>query len=247
MRRRSTYYGKSCSIVHTFVHSQCLEWSESLVVIHCQYTVKMGKVTGTHKAVGRIRAVTQHTFFSQFFNGRNNYLLFLRPQQTVVTGMRIQRKYGNARRSYAKVLLQRAVEDRQLLLYQFLGKRRCNLPYRNMPGHQCHPEIVFHQNHQSLPAIAQLLFNILRMAGERKLFRLYGMFVDRSSDNNVNQSCLVFLNRFLQSAKCGLASLRVGFGELNLHFIIRTVHNTQTIRRSLGRRIYNTEIRRQVQ
>ena len=161
--------------------------------------------------------------------------------------MRIQRKYGNARRPYAKVLLQRTVEDRQLLLYQFLGKRRCNLPYRNMPGHQCHPEIVFHQNHQSLPAIAQLLFNILRMAGERKLFRLYGMFVDRSSDNNVNQSCLVFLNRFLQSAKCGLCPPqgRVWRTQPSLHHPYSSQHSNDSAQ--LGRRIYNTEIRRQVQ
>ena len=31
-------------VVHTFIHGQCLERSQSLIVIHGQYSVKMGEI-----------------------------------------------------------------------------------------------------------------------------------------------------------------------------------------------------------
>ena len=40
----------------------------------------MSKVTGTHKAISRIRTITQYAFPRQFFNGRDDYFLLFRTQ-----------------------------------------------------------------------------------------------------------------------------------------------------------------------
>jgi len=161
--------------------------------------------------------------------------------------MRIQRKHCNTRCADSKILLQGAVEYLQFFLYQFFGDASGYLFNGNMSGHQCYPEVIFHQNHKGLLAISQFLLYILRMSGEGKLLRLDGMLVDGSCDNHVYHSLLIFLNGFFQCTKCSFTSFNVRFRELNLYFIIRTVHYTQAIGNRFGGGVDDTEIGRQVQ
>ena len=207
----------------------------------------MSEIAWTHKAVSRIRSIAQDASGRHLFQCRNDNFFFFFSQQTFISRMRIQRKYGNARCIDSEVLFQRLVEDSQFLLYQFLRYSRSNLTDRDMPGNQCHPEIIFHQNHQWLGTIAQSLFYIFRMTGKCKSFRLNGMLVDGSCDNHVNQSLFIFLDSSFQSTECSLSGFRICLWEFYFHFIIRAVHYTQTVVSRFRSRAHDTEVRRQIE
>ena len=135
MCRRSTHYRQSCRIVYSVIHSQRLERSQPLVVVHRQYSVEMRIIARSHKAVGSIRSVTKNPLFLHFLHGRDNHFLFFRTQQTAVSGMRIERQHRNTRSTDAEILLQAMMKDHQLFLNQFLRNRSRNLSDRDMRRH----------------------------------------------------------------------------------------------------------------
>ena len=117
-------------------------------------------IAGSHKTVGRIRTETLYMAFYHFLDGRLDNRCLFRTDQSVVTGMRVQRENGNAGIVDTEILFQRLMEDFQFLHDQFLGQVRSNFPYRNVTGYQCHAEIAFQQNHQGLVAFPYPFFNI---------------------------------------------------------------------------------------
>ena len=59
-------------------------------MIHSQYSIKMSIHLRPEETVGRIRSERHYPFFLGLIDGRNDNRLFLAPQQTGLTGVRIE-------------------------------------------------------------------------------------------------------------------------------------------------------------
>ena len=199
MCRRSADNRQTCGEVHALIHSQRLERSQSLVVIHGQNSIKIATVTRAHESISRERTETLNALCHHFLHSRNNYFGFFATQQSVVTSMRVQREYGNTRRINTEISLQRMMENGHLLNNQFFCNGRSDILNRDMTCNQSHTEIILHQDHQRLVSITHTLFNIFCMSWESEVLRLDGMLVDWSCNKYINQTFAIILQCFFQS------------------------------------------------
>ena len=180
--------------------------------------------------------------FYHFLDGRLDNRCLFRTDQSVVTGMRVQRENGNAGIVDTEILFQRLMEDFQFLHDQFLGQVRSNFPYRNVTGYQCHAEIAFQQNHQGLVAFPYPFFNIFGVSREMEDIRLDGMLVDRSRNQYVEYPFRVIVQRSFQGRQSCLSGLHGRFGQFHLQFLFRAIDDVQPSVLNIRRRIDDAEI-----
>ena len=219
MRRRCTYDGQPCGVVHPLVHGECLEGCQSLIVIHSQYTVEVHIVARAHESVGRIGSETQYSLGLHFLHGRYDYACFLSANQAVVSRVGIEREDGYARRVDAEILLQRAVENLELFHDAVLGHPFHDVSYGHMTGDECHAEIAFQQNHECLASIAHAFFNVFGMSGEVECFRLDGILVDRGCNEHINFSILIVGQCSFQCIECRLSCFGRRLSQFHLQFV----------------------------
>src|SRR5690606_8467214 len=114
MVRRGPYNRQTSRVINAGMECDVFERYQALVMIHGQYGIKFPvRITG-EKAVSRIRAETEDTFFFCLLKSRDDDVLLFRPDQSVVACMRIQTQYGNFGFLYPKVLLKGGMHDTEL-------------------------------------------------------------------------------------------------------------------------------------
>ena len=103
---RSAHKRQPGGEVHTSLPGKSLEGGEPLVVIHRHNSVKLPVVAHSEEAVGCEGTECERSVLTGLVDGRYYHLLFLRPEQTSVAGMWIQRQHGYAGSHYAEILFQ---------------------------------------------------------------------------------------------------------------------------------------------
>ena len=93
------------SDIHAVFCSKGLEGRQSLIVIHCQHSIKMAVHACAEETVSSIRAETLHSLVAHSIDSRNNGCLFLATQKTSVAIVRIKAKHGYTRCADQEIFL----------------------------------------------------------------------------------------------------------------------------------------------
>ena len=111
MVRRSAHYRKSRREIDTVRKRNSLERCKSLVMIHSQSRIEAGIVSEPEETVRRILAEGIDDLIQNSFDRRDNDFLFLFPQKTSVTAMRVQTQHGYLRIINAEISLKRRLHE----------------------------------------------------------------------------------------------------------------------------------------
>src|SRR5579863_2596537 len=137
---RSTNDWYPCSKINPFPKCHRFKGNQTLVMIHCQNTIKFLLLIPGEKSVGTIRAIYQHIMFGVLDSGFNDVLLFS-SYQSIISRMRIKSEYRNSRFVNTKIPYQGFFHNIQFRNNGFPGDIFGDLAYGHMLGYKTHTEI----------------------------------------------------------------------------------------------------------
>ena len=135
-------------------------------MVHGKHTIEVAEGAATHEAVGRVGAKADDTLLTHGLDGGSDDALFFSSDDTTVACMGVECQHGNAWSIDAEVLLERSVENGELLLDKLLGEQRRNLCYGYMTSDECYAQSVIGKDHQCFITFAYALFDVFGMSGE---------------------------------------------------------------------------------